>query len=55
MYYKKTKIKLIFHLPLLFTLYIQLESQTGFLPLVLQIQASEELELGARQAGKLFF
>ncbi|KAF1802362.1 armadillo-type protein [Mucor lusitanicus] len=31
------------------------ESQAGFLPLVLQIQASEELELGARQAAAIYF
>jgi hypothetical protein len=31
---------------------IQIESNNGFLPIVLQILASEELELGARQAGK---
>ncbi|KAK4514985.1 uncharacterized protein ATC70_002594 [Mucor velutinosus] len=31
------------------------ESQAGFLPLVLQIQAAEELELGARQAAAIYF
>ncbi|GAA5795592.1 hypothetical protein HPULCUR_000953 [Helicostylum pulchrum] len=32
-----------------------IESQPGFLPLVLQIQASENLELGARQAAAIYF
>ncbi|KAI8976256.1 armadillo-type protein [Pilobolus umbonatus] len=32
-----------------------IESKPGFLPLVLQIQASHELELGARQAAAIYF
>lgn len=30
---------------------VQIEGSNGFLPIVLQILASEESELGARQAG----
>ncbi|KAI9483976.1 MAG: armadillo-type protein [Benjaminiella poitrasii] len=33
----------------------QIESQPEFLPLVLQIQASEDLDLGARQAAAIYF
>ncbi|KAI8359819.1 armadillo-type protein [Blakeslea trispora] len=32
-----------------------IESNNGFLPLVLQVLASEELELGARQAAAIYF
>lgn len=32
-----------------------MEGHNGFLPIVVQILASEELELGARQAGKFHF
>jgi hypothetical protein len=32
---------------------LQIEGSNGFLPVVLQILASEESELGARQAGAL--
>ncbi|KAI7867363.1 armadillo-type protein [Spinellus fusiger] len=32
-----------------------MEAQNGFLPIVLQILASEELELGARQAAAIYF
>jgi hypothetical protein len=33
---------------------MQIEGSNGFLPVVLQILASEESELGARQAGECF-
>jgi hypothetical protein len=39
------------HNSLFFVVLVKIESQAGFLPVVLQIFSSEQLELGARQAG----